>query len=135
MGLLDEVLNHVSAQTGADPAHAAMAKAVLGMLTSQGPGGMQNVLQSLQAKGLGDVVQSWIGTGANLPISPDQIHAALGADTLQQLGQKAGLPPDVTRTVLATVLPLVVDKLTPGGQMPTANVLAEGLGGLLKKFM
>ena len=134
MGLLDEIVSHVSAQAGADASHAAMAQAVVGMLSSQGPGGLQNILQSFQAKGLGDVVQSWIGNGPNQPITPDQVHAALGPDVVEQLAQKAGLPPGAAKTALAVVLPLVVDKLTPGGQIPQGSVLAQG-ADLLKKFM
>jgi uncharacterized protein YidB (DUF937 family) len=112
-----------------------MTTAVLGMLTSQGPGSLQNMLQSFQSNGLGDVVQSWVGNGANQAISPDQVHAALGTDTILQLGQKAGLSPEITKIALATVLPCIVDKLTPGGQMPQGNsLLAEGMG-LLKQFM
>jgi uncharacterized protein YidB (DUF937 family) len=110
-----------------------MAQAVIGMLGSQGPGGLQSMVQSFQSKGLGGVVQSWIGQGANQPITPDQLHSVLGSDMIQQLGQKAGLSPDATKTILATVLPLVVDKLTPNGTMPQPSLLQEGLG-LLKKL-
>jgi uncharacterized protein YidB (DUF937 family) len=134
MGLLDEVVKHVAAQGGGDPSHAAMANAVMGMLTNQSGGGLASVVQALQSKGLGDVVNSWVGTGTNRTISPDQLHNALGADQIARLGQQAGLSPDVAKAALAVVLPLVIDKLTPGGRIPQqSSLLGEGLD-LLKKF-
>jgi uncharacterized protein YidB (DUF937 family) len=134
MGLLDEVVSHVSAQSGTDASHAAMAQAVVALLARQDSGGPPGMLQSFQSKGLGDAVSSWVGTTGNQAVSPDQVHAALGADTIAQLAQKAGLSPEMAKTVLATVLPLVIDKLTPQGQVPQENLLSEGLG-LLRKFV
>ena len=36
--------------------------------------------RSFQQGGLGDVVDSWVGTGQNLPVSPDQLGGVLGDD-------------------------------------------------------
>src|SRR5215470_11153347 len=85
MGVLDEVLQHVATQTGGDASHSAMAGAVLSMLTAQDSGGLPSLVQSFQSNGLGDVVGSWIANGPNQSISPDQIHAGLGADRVAQL--------------------------------------------------
>src|SRR5262249_38450101 len=134
MGVLDEVMQHVEAQTGGDTSHSAMASAVLSMLTDQGSGGLPSLVQSFQSRGMGDVIGSWIATGPNQPISPDQVHAALGPDRVAELGQRIGVSPEVAGTVLATVLPLLVDKLTAGGSMPRESMLGEGLG-ILRKFM
>jgi uncharacterized protein YidB (DUF937 family) len=63
-------------------------------------------------------VKSWVGTGANLPISPEQVRQALGSDLIQQLAAKSGLSvPELTQK-LAQMLPQAVDKLTPGGVIP-----------------
>jgi len=132
MGLLDEVVRQAAQAAGGTPQHSAMASAVAGLIGSQGEGGLESLVQSFQAQGLGDIVSSWVSTGANKPVTGDQVHAALGSGTLQQLSQSAGVSPDAAKTLLAAVLPLIVDKLTPQGTLPKqSSLLAAGLG-LLK---
>jgi uncharacterized protein YidB (DUF937 family) len=97
MGLFDGVLGGVIG--------AEMATVVNGLIERHG--GLQGVVSELQAKGLGGAVQSWIGPGANQPVSADQLHRALGPDTVAQLAAK-----------LSQVLPQAVDKLTPNGMLP-----------------
>jgi uncharacterized protein YidB (DUF937 family) len=136
MGVLDDLVKQVASDTGGGASHAAMASAVLGMLNSQGSGGLPALVQSFQSQGLGDMVSKWISTGPNPPVSPDQVHAALGAEKVQQLAQQAGVSPDMAKTLLAAVLPILVDKLTPGGTMQShQSLLGEGLGLLAKKFL
>jgi len=67
---------------------------------------------------LGSTVQSWVGTGANQPISPDQVHQAFGGGTLAQLAAKAGINPQELAQKLSQVLPTAIDKLTPEGKIP-----------------
>jgi uncharacterized protein YidB (DUF937 family) len=81
-------------------------------------GGVQGIADQLQKQGLGATVQSWIGTGPNQPITPDQLHQAFGADGLKDLAAKAGLSTQDLAAKLSTVLPQVIDKLTPGGKVP-----------------
>lgn len=109
-----------------------LVSAVLGLLQNH-PGGLAGLAQAFQQKGLGDIAASWIGTGSNLPISPEQIQQVLGSGAIQSLAAKAGLSPDTAGSQLAELLPGVVDKLTPGGQMPQGDLLSTGmnlLGGL-----
>jgi uncharacterized protein YidB (DUF937 family) len=63
-------------------------------------------------------VRSWVSTGPNQPISPDQVKQVLGADLIQQLATKSGLPVAELTQKLAQVLPQAVDKMTPGGVIP-----------------
>lgn len=110
-----------------------LVSSVLELLQNH-PGGIAGLAQAFQQKGLGDIAASWIGTGANLPISPEQIRQVLGSGAIQSLAAKAGLSPDTAGSQLAEILPIVVDKLTPGGQMPQGDLLSTGmnlLGGLL----
>lgn len=100
------------------------AMAMVGALLQQA-GGLSGLLQKLQANGLGDAAQSWVGTGANQPVSADQLGAALGPDLLSHLGAGGGQGADLTG-LLAQFLPAVVDQLTPQGQLPADN----GMGGL-----
>jgi len=54
-------------------------------------GGLQGVVSEFERNGLGTTVKSWVGTGPNQPISPDEVHKALGPELLQQLAEKSGL--------------------------------------------
>jgi uncharacterized protein YidB (DUF937 family) len=110
MGLLDGVLGGVVG--------AGLTQAVSGYIEKNG--GLQGVLAQFEKHGLGDKAQSWIGKGANLPISPDQVKSVIGPDLLQQLSAKTGLSVGDLAQKLAQVLPQAVDKMTPDGVIPKA---------------
>jgi uncharacterized protein YidB (DUF937 family) len=110
MGLFDGILGGVVG--------AGMATVVSDLI--QKHGGVQGIVSQLQQQGLGDTVKSWVGTGGNQPISPDQIHQAFGADTIEALAAKAGLNPQDLAQKLSQLLPQAIDKLTPGGEIPRA---------------
>ena len=63
-------------------------------------------------------MKSWIGTGPNQPISPDQVHQALGPDTIAQMAAKFGLSPQELSQKLSQILPKAVDSMTPDGTLP-----------------
>ena len=67
---------------------------------------------------MGGTVRSWVGTGANQPLSPDQVHQAFGSDTVKELAAKVGLTPQDLAAKLSAILPQAIDHLTPGGAMP-----------------
>ena len=75
------------------------------------------LLDQLQKSGLGAQVSSWLGNGANLPISVDQLRQALGDDTIRQLSQSLGIPIDQVLNQLSQHLPAAVDKLSPNGTL------------------
>ena len=108
MGLLDGVLGGVIG--------GEMATMVNSFI--QQHGGVQGIVAQLEKQGLGATVQSWVGTGANQPISPDQVHQAFGGGTLAQLAAKAGINPQELAQKLSQVLPTAIDKLTPEGKIP-----------------
>lgn len=83
-------------------------------------GGVQGVVSEFEKNGLGATVRSWVGTGPNQTISPDEVRKALGPDLLQQLSQKSGLSVEELTQKLTHVLPQAVDKLTPDGAIPNA---------------
>jgi uncharacterized protein YidB (DUF937 family) len=97
---------------------AGMVSVVSGILEQHG--GLQGVVSEFEKNGLGATVNSWVGTGANQPISADQVHRVLGPELLQQLSQKSGLSVQELTQKLSEVLPQAVDKLTPGGAIPKA---------------
>jgi uncharacterized protein YidB (DUF937 family) len=88
-------------------------------------GGLGGLLDKLQQGGLGNAVNSWIGSGQNQPVTPNQLGSALGPGIMKMLAQKSGLSEDEIRQQLSQVLPGLVDKLTPAGRMPTATELSQ----------
>jgi uncharacterized protein YidB (DUF937 family) len=94
-------------------------------------GGHTGLMKAFTDKGVGDVVSSWVGTGANLPISPQQVQQVLGSQRIQQLAQQNGVSPEAVTSALSQALPGLVDKLTPGGKLPDASSLQGLLKGLL----
>jgi len=85
-------------------------------------GGLVN---KLQQGGLGDVVNSWVGSGQNQPVSPSQLGSALGPSILKTVSQVTGLSEDDLTKQLSQVLPGLVDKLTPNGKLPTVAELSK----------
>ena len=83
-------------------------------------GGVQGVVSEFEKNGLGATVKSWVGTGPNQAISPDEVHKVLGPELLQQLSEKSGLSVQDLAQKLSHVLPQAVDKLTPNGAVPKA---------------
>jgi len=135
MGLLDEVLKQVGAASGgAADARRTLATELCGMLAGGGPSrGLGGLVDMFNEKGLGDVVNSWVSTGRNLPISAEQIQAVLGSSQVQALAAKAGIDPQKASHVIAQILPQLVDRCTPNGQMPTAGGVLDALSGFFKK--
>lgn len=108
-----------------------LLRSIAAMVTGQ-QGGLTGLAEAFQQKGLGDIVSSWIGTGANLPISADQIQQVLGSEQIQAFAQMAGLSPDSAGSQLAELLPGVVDRLTPDGEIPKGSNLMSTLLDFLR---
>ena len=98
-------------------------------------GGLPALLQKLKDSGLGDQVSSWISSGENQTVSGNQIADALGAGNIEQIAQQAGLAPEHASAGLAQLLPQIIDKLTPDGQVPDDGLLAQGLNLLKGKLL
>jgi len=81
--------------------------------------GLGGLLDKLQKGGLGNVVNTWVGSGQNQPVSPGQLGPALGSDVIKALAQHSGLSEEELTKQLSHVLPGVVDKLTPAGRLPS----------------
>jgi uncharacterized protein YidB (DUF937 family) len=99
-----------AAPAAPSPAAAAIPGGIAGAL-----GGLIN---HMQANGGGEVAKSWVGTGANLPVNGAQLSQILGPDLVSKISASTGMTPDQILTQLSAVLPQVVDKLTPQGQLP-----------------
>ena len=106
-----------AATTGSPPTSGEGAGGLLG--------GLGGLLDKLQKGGLNDVVNSWVGSGQNQPVSHNQLGPALGPDIIKALAQRSGLSEQEITKQLSQVLPGVVDKLTPAGRLPTLAELSE----------
>jgi uncharacterized protein YidB (DUF937 family) len=91
-------------------------------------GGLGGLVNKLKQGGLGDVVNSWVGSGQNQPVSPGQLGSALGPNVLKTVSQMTGISEDDLTKQLSQVLPGLVDKLTPSGRMPTAAEVSKMIG-------
>lgn len=130
MGLLDSVVGALAGGQGGG--NNALLDVVMQLINQQ-PGGLAGLVQSFQQGGLGDIVNSWVSTGQNLPVSGEQLQAVLGGGTLQNIAAQLGVSNGEAAGGLASILPQVIDQLTPNGQMPQGNdLLAQGLD-MLKK--
>ena len=136
MGMLDALLDNTDML--GDVAKIAsenpeIAKAALEMFSSaNGSGsGLTDIVGSLQSGGLGDAVASWLGSGENASVAPDQLQSALGDDAISQFAEKAGVSGGEASAMLASILPQVIDKLSPDGQLPDSGGLDDMLGSLM----
>jgi uncharacterized protein YidB (DUF937 family) len=100
---------------------------VLGGLLGSGAGGsvlsggLDKLMRDLQSSGQGDVAKSWVGTGPNKEIEPQNLQEAVGVDTLDALAKQTGMPRDQLLSAMSQYLPNFVDQLTPNGRVPTAQ--------------
>jgi uncharacterized protein YidB (DUF937 family) len=121
MGLLDSLggaLKGVLGQVEAD----AVPALISAVLAKTNLGDLQGLVNKLQQGGLNDQVQSWLGNDANLPVTVDQLRAALGNEQVQQIARELGLPIDGALKLLAEYLPTTVDQASPNGNIqPSAG--------------
>ena len=93
-------------------------------------GGLSGILSKLQQNGLGDAAASWVGTGSNQPVSPDALGGALGPDLMDMIARQLGGSREQAAGTMADLLPGLIDRLTPQGQVPDDNGMGA-LGSLL----
>jgi uncharacterized protein YidB (DUF937 family) len=140
MGLFDSIASQVVQQAtsalsgGQSPDGNNMMQMLSGLLSHPELGGISGLVSAFQKNGLGDVVASWISNNTNLPISAEQVQSVLGQGPLQDLASKMGLSSGDVASTLSENLPGLVDQLTPDGQLPSGDLMSQGLG-MLKGFM
>ena len=127
MAFFDDLVGKVvGAVKGSPGQEGGLAAGVMGLLTNPETGGIAGLMQSFNQQGLGDVISSWVGTGTNKAISPDQVQEVLGSDVIQQLAEKSGISVDAAKAQLAELLPSLIDKVTPEGKVPEGGLLGMG---------
>lgn len=123
--MLDKLIaGAVQGMTGGQGAADNPLMQIIGSLLSNGGpyGGLAGLVQQFQQAGLGQQVGSWVSTGANLPISPEQLSKVFGGAELQQMASTAGMEASQFSAELSQLLPQMIDQLTPDGRMPTGGV-------------
>lgn len=151
MGLLDSVLGSVLNNNGQQSQAGTGLGGLVGMLASNpqliqiatdmlanngGQGGLGGLVSKFEQAGLGDAIQSWIGSGPNQPVSGDQVTSALGAGTVSDIAAKLGLDSGEAASQLSHMLPGLINHLTPEGQAPEQGLgNGEDLMGMLGSLL
>ena len=131
MSLLDQVVGALAG--GESGGGSTLLQTVLQLVNNPQTGGLEGLIRSFQQGGLGDIVNSWVAKGQNLPVSGEQIESVLGGSVLQDLAGQLGVSPQQASGSLADVLPQLIDQMTPNGELPQGgDLLSQGLD-LLKK--
>jgi len=122
MGLLDSLLSGMTGQGGSGQVQESnpLLQIAMQLLTSRG--GLAGLVQQFQQAGLGNQMGSWVSTGQNLPISPEQLLQAFGQGQMQQMAASSGMDVGQRSGGLSYLLPQLIDRLTPQGQMPAGGV-------------
>ena len=133
MGLFDQVAGAVGALGGQSGTSAI--DVVLQIVNNPQTGGLAGLVQKLQSGGLSEIVNSWVSTGQNLPISAEQLSGVLGSEQIQNIASQLGIPREQALGQLADLLPKVIDGLTPSGALPEGgDLLAQGVSLLKGKL-
>ncbi len=124
MAALEDILDQMLGQTGTAGQSpmagliGALFHGVPGGMNAGGVGGLAGLASHFDQAGLGGIIQSWIGNGANLPITPDQLERVLGTERVGAIASHNGVPASSLLTELAQLLPGMVDRMTPDGHLP-----------------
>lgn len=120
------ILDSISGAAG--DGKVGLLDGIMGMIGTQG--GLGGIADKFASGGLGDIVNSWIGTGTNKPVSTDQLTSVIGKEQITDIANKTGLPIGEVTSQLANNLPNIIDRLTPEGKIPEGNILEKGLEAL-----
>jgi uncharacterized protein YidB (DUF937 family) len=116
MGLLDQVVGEIEGISSNQG--SGMQAAVGALLGPDHANGLAGLVQRFESAGLGNLMQSWISNGSNKPISPQEVHQAVGDDKVQQASAQSGIPVPQLLALLAQHLPAIIDRMTPNGAIP-----------------
>ena len=108
---LTDIFDKLGGEQGEQGAVAALSQLF-------GAKGIQGIIATMQSNGMGRQVHSWIGDGPNLPVSGAEVKKAADPQRLAQAAQQQGVSPEQLCEQIAQVLPEIVDKATPNGQVP-----------------
>jgi len=151
MGLLDDLIGNVlGSELGADQrqdplgsifgglagrnqaqsGNSLLLQLALSLL--QKNGGLEGVLSRFRQNGLGQQADSWVSTGQNMNISTNELQQVFGSSTFRDLASQLGMPDEQVGSTMAQVLPELINRLTPQGNLPDNgdDEIAQGLAML-----
>jgi uncharacterized protein YidB (DUF937 family) len=128
MGMLDDITAKLGGEKGQEGGMASLHKLV------RSSGGLQGLTSKLTSGGLGQQVQSWVGTGENKPVSGAQVQQAMEPEQLNAMAKQAGMTPEETSNEVAKALPDMVNQATPQGKMPDHDPFAKGVDAIKHMF-
>jgi uncharacterized protein YidB (DUF937 family) len=128
--------NQIGAGPGADGGLGDVLGQVLGGAAGGrgAAGGLGGLLEQLQHAGFSEQADSWVSRGANKPISPHAMTQIFGRDGMEQISRRAGISEDDASRGLSELLPEVVDRVTPDGDVPDVGSLANSVQDLARRF-
>lgn len=128
MGLFDSVAGAVLGKLGGE--EGSMAQVAIDLFNQNG--GVEGIINKFKENGLAQQAASWVGTGDNLSITPEEVASVLGEGAIADMAAKVGLTPEMISSKIAEHLPNIVDKLTPNGEVSgeSGNLLSTVLGML-----
>lgn len=131
MGILDNLLASVSGASA--PGQNSLA--VVAMQLIEQHGGLPGIISKFEQGGMAAQAGSWVGTGANVPITGNQLQEVLGTGSIGQIAQQLGLSHGEASAGLAQLLPQLINQLTPSGQVPAnhGELLQQALAMLSKR--
>ena len=136
-GGLGDIISSLTGGGGARPSGGGLGDAIGGMLgrtASGGGGALGGLLEQMQKAGFGDQARSWVGRGQNMPIPPEALDQIFGEHGIGEIARHAGLTPRQTSEGLSALLPEVVDRVTPDGQVPDLDQLTMSVEGLRRRL-
>jgi uncharacterized protein YidB (DUF937 family) len=131
VGIFDSIAGQI---LGRNSSQNTLINALVAMVGNKQTGGLAGLMEKFAENGLGDIADSWVSKGENLPITPEQMKHALGDTTIGRLASQTGISEEEISYQLSTLLPQVVDKLTPNGKILQSDIMSKGVD-LLKGLM
>ena len=137
MGLMDNLgkgmVGQLAGQFGGQ--NNKLIGAVAKLIGGGGIGGLSGLTQMFAQRGHADTINSWVSTGKNRDISPNEVQDVLGQDRIREVANEAGVSEQEASSGVASVLPQLVDKMTPDGKLPDSNSANSTLSQLASQFL
>ena len=135
MALFDSIIGSAREKFGvSNEGSGGLVAAVLALIADPRSGGFGGFIDRFRNAGLGSIVDSWISTGSNEPLTGDQIESALGSDAVDGIATRAGVDRGTASAALGGIIPGVVDTLTPDGNVPDDSSILSRIGGFLSDW-
>jgi len=132
--MFDSIINDAQEKLGLGDKAGSVVAALLGLIANPASGGFNGFLDKFRNAGLNTEVDSWIGTGENLPLTGVQTEDALGAETIDKVAEQTGVESSTAASAIGFLTPRVVDALTPDGTVPDEASLLSKVKGFLTNY-